>query len=227
MVKKLTFQGSAGKWYPAKLESLKAHLGILIRKNNYFTETQIGCLKGNIAYSLQYVEFLNQISEDIKLSSVLSTQNTKNFVVCGASIIEALFYYIVISGGKGATTEWQSCKKVPSTRYEVNKDKFKMETELFIQVLPPRAESMTLDQLCKKVESHKMLGNVENLYKDISRIRKLRNKIHIHGIEHSTDTDWYNFNSSELRLIKKTLYGVLTSSLFLNSPHSSLLNYLK
>jgi hypothetical protein len=73
-----------------------------------------------------------------------------------------------------------------------------------------------------------MLGDVRgDLYKEISYIRKLRNKIHIQGIQNSTDTDWWTFDNSELNLMKRVLYGVLTSPVFSNSSQSSLFNYLK
>jgi hypothetical protein len=87
---------------------------------------------------------------------------------------------------------------------------------------------MTFHSLCKKIEDNKMLGDVRgDLYKEISYIRKLRNKIHIQGIQNSTDTDWWTFDNSELNLMKRVLYGVLTSPVFSNSSQSSLFNYLK
>ncbi len=87
--------------------------------------------------------------------------------------------------------------------------------------------AMTFDQMCKKVESKKLLGDEKDLYKEISGIRKLRNKIHIHGIEDSQDTDWYNFNQNQFKLIKKVLYGILISSRFASSSYIHKFDYLK
>ncbi|MDD1417474.1 hypothetical protein MEN41_23680, partial [Dolichospermum sp. ST_con] len=72
-----------------------------------------------------------------------------------------------------------------------------------------------------------LLGTVGGLYKEISGIRKLRNKIHLQGIVHSTDIDWWNFSQNEFDLIKRVLYGVLTSSLFSASHLGYLFDYLK
>lgn len=227
MAEELTLKESKDTWYPASIDSLKQHWGVFIQENSYFQRSKITPLKTNIAYSLQYVEFLDRLSKNVKLSSVLETQNIKSFVVYGASIIEALFHYIIVSSGKGAKTDWKSYKKLKSNEYDVKGDKFMTETELFIKVSSPIAKEMTFDQMCKKVEDNKMLGDVGNLYKEISKIRKLRNKIHIQGIEHSTDTDWWNFNPSEFKLMKRVLYGVLTSPLFSSSSRSSLFDYLK
>jgi hypothetical protein len=226
MTNQLTFKGSKETWYPAPIHYLEGHLCVLIKPNNYFQENQTKPLKKNIAYSLQYVEFLDQLLKDVKLSSVLETQNIKSFVVYGASIIEALFYYIVISNGQGAQTEWKSSKKLKSNQYEVKGDRFYNETELLIKVSPPIMIEMKFDQMCKKVESKKLIGDVGGLYTEISRIRKLRNRIHIQGIEHSTDTDWWTFNKDEFQLMRRVLHGILVSPLFLSSSHHAIFDYL-
>jgi len=227
MVNRLTPKGSKNVWYPPRIKALENYLSVLLQENTYFTKSQISSLKKNIAYNLQYVEFLTRIMKDIQLSDVLITQNIKFFVICSASIIEALFYYIVISNGKGSTTNWVSYKNLGSHEFSVKEDKFKTETELFIKVPHPIDKDMTFDQMCKKIEDRKMLGDVKDLYKQISNIRKLRNRIHIQEIKHSTDTDWWIFNQDQFKLMKKVLYGVLTSSLFSNSSQHSFFDYLK
>ncbi|MGB5961714.1 MAG: hypothetical protein WBG73_13690 [Coleofasciculaceae cyanobacterium] len=227
MANQLTFKSSTDTWYPASISSLEAHLSVLIKPSNYFQDNQTRPLNKNIAYNLQYVEFLDQLLKDIKLSSVLEAQSIKSFVVHGASIIEALFYYIVISTGNGAQTEWKSYRKFKSNQYEVKGDNFINETELFIKVSPPIRVEMKFDQMCKKVEKKKLIGAVGDLYTEISKIRKLRNRIHIQGIKHSTDTDWWTFNKDEFQLMRRVLYGILVSPLFSSSSHSTLFDYLK
>jgi hypothetical protein len=227
MTNQLTFKGSKETWYPAPIHYLEAHLSVLIKPNNYFQENQTKPLRKNIAYSLQYVEFLDQLLKDVKLSSPLETQNIKSFVVHGASIIEALFYYIVISNGQGAETQWKSYRKFKSNQYEVKGDNFINETELFIKVSPPIRLEMKFDQMCKKVESKKLIGAVGGLYTEISKIRKLRNRIHIQDIKHSTDTDWWTFNKDEFQLMRRVLHGILVSPLFSSSSYINLFDYLK
>lgn len=228
MTNKLTLRGDGNTWYPVPIWILEEHFSILIKANEYFSSTQIKPLIKNIAYSLQYVEFLDQLLKDIKLSSSLEKQNIKSFVVCGASIIEALFHYVTVSNGHRKNTEWESYKKFKSgEQYEIKGDKFRNETEIFIKISPPILMEMTFYQMCKKVESKKLLGDEKDLYKEINGIRKLRNKIHIHGIEDSQDTDWYNFNQNQFKLIKKVLYGILISSRFATSSHLHRFDYLK
>ncbi len=225
---RLTFAESKETWYPASIDSLREHLSVVIQVNTYFDSKRVLALKSNIAYNLQYLEFLDRLFKDIRLSTVLRTQNIKSFVVYGASVIEAIFCYIIISKGYGSKTEWKSHKKIKSNEYQIEGHTFFNETELFIKISPPIDIQMTFDQMCKKVESKKLLGNnLEGLYTKISKVRKLRNKIHIQGIENSQDTDYSNFNTKELNIIKESLYGVLTSTLFLSSSLNSLFDYLK
>jgi hypothetical protein len=108
----------------------------------------------------------------------------------------------------------------------VKGDRFYNETELLIKVSPPIMIEMKFDQMCKKVESKKLIGDVGGLYTEISRIRKLRNRIHIQGIEHSTDTDWWTFNKDEFQLMRRVLHGILVSPLFLSSSHHAIFDYL-
>ena len=83
MVDKLTLKGDK-TWYPASISDLEEHLSFLIEDNMYLTHEKITPLKKNVAHSLQYIQFLNQILQDIQLSSPLQKQNIKFFVVCGA-----------------------------------------------------------------------------------------------------------------------------------------------
>ncbi len=223
---KLTLNPSRDKWYPHSIENLVEHLHVLIKPNDYFSYSDINPLMKNIAYSLQYIEFLNQVNIDINLSMVLQNQNVKSFIVHGASIIEAIFNYIVISSGNGNTTKLFSIKKLRSPHYQIGDKEYLNEIEIFECVDDEIKVPMTFDQLAKKVESKKLLGKDFQKYPQVSKIRKLRNKIHIHDNDNIFDTDWWNFSKEEYILIKSTLHAMLTSSLFEDSDHLSKFDYL-
>ncbi len=227
MSRTLTFIDNPDKWYPTSIQILEEHLGVLLTPNAYFSSSEIAPLKKNLAYTLQYVEFLDRVIKDINLSTVLWTQNVKSFVVYGASVVEAIFNYLVISTDNGNATKWQSVKKVITPQFDLNGVKHKNDIELFKEIGTPIQESMTFDQLAKKVESKKLLRSNFAHYAKIKPIRRLRNKIHIHGVEHATDTDWWNFNQKEYELIRHVLKAVLISSVFIGSAHKSKFNYLK
>jgi hypothetical protein len=90
----------------------------------------------------------------------------------------------------------------------------------------PLIKEMSFDQLAKKVESKRLLGDAKQLYTDISLIRKLRNRVHLHVMESTFDTDYNNFDKAKFKLMRRVLYDLLTSTIFSNSKHGALFNYL-
>ena len=64
--------------------------------------------------------------------------------------------------------------------------------------------------------------------KHLNYLKKLRNKVHIHAVQHDHDTDWYSFDSREVKLMKKVLLSVLVSDLFEpEAKHEQIIAYLK
>lgn len=224
---KLTYKDDKLTWYPAPITRLEEHLCVVMVPCPNLPPSELNPISKNIAYSLQYIEFLDRLLKDIKLSSVLWTQNIKSFIIHSAAVIESIFHYVVISTGHANMAEWKSCKKFKSNPYEVNGNLLMCETEIFIKSDDLNITDMTFDQLAKKVESHKLLTDVGDLYKEISKIRKLRNKIHLYSVEHPTDTDFMNFNRSQYELTRRVLHGVLICPLFDKSKCHKYFDYLK
>mgnify|MGYP000602843401 CR=1 FL=1 len=227
MSQTLTLNSDKEKWYPNSIDGLESHLSFLIKENAYFTSSQSKGIRKNIAYSLQYIEFLYRIFKDINLSSVLYTQNIKSFVVHGAAVIEAICNFLVISHGFGNKTYWKSTAKNETNEYKINSITYKNKTEIYQKSETAITEQMTFDQLAKKVEAKKLFGESFPIYSKIKLLRQLRNKIHIHDSEHSSDTDWYNFNNTEYNLVKEVLLEILTSDIFSQSSYIEKFNYLK
>jgi len=222
----LTLKNDKNTWYPASIPSLEHHLSFLISKNDFFDEKEAHPIQKNISYSLQYVEFLNRVLSDISLSSVLVTQNIKSFVVHGAAVLEAIFNFLVVSKGHGKELTWKNVNTHLSPEYSLNNVKYQNETNIKFKLEKPIKSQMTFDQLAKKIESKKLLGNSFTSYSKIKPIRQLRNKIHIHDAAHIADTDWNNFNHSEFQLVSNVLFQVLTSDIFYGSNQFDKFAYL-
>lgn len=56
-------------------------------------------LHNNIAYNLQYIEFLEKEFKELHLSSVIYTMVVKNYLITSMSILEGLFTNIIKSNG--------------------------------------------------------------------------------------------------------------------------------
>ncbi len=204
-------------WCPNSIAQLETHLSYLIDKNQYFSREKAKGIRKNISYSLQYIEFLYRITKDIKTTSVIDKQNIKSFLIHGTAIIEAISNFVVISTGYEKTTKWKSVTKNTTNEYKLNLITYKNEIEIFEKLESEISITMTFDQLIKKIESKKLFGQNFPIYSKIKPLRQLRNKIHIHDSENSGDTDWYNFNTTEYKLIKEVLFEILKSDLFNNT----------
>ena len=85
---------------------------------------------------------------------------------------------------------------------------------------------MPLLRMIKRVEKKKLLGIDGKIYKNLNYLRKLRNKVHIHGVESRFDTDWNAFGDNEFQQSKNVLLAVLTSAQF-KASNNGLLSFLE
>src|SRR5690554_2596406 len=211
--------GLNSKWYPQAVHTHEYHLQILIKTNIYIQHEKIYPLRKNLAYSLQYIEFLSKLNTDIYMSSVLKKQNIKSIVINSATIIEAIFYYLVVSNGLSNTTNWIKAKSISTGEYNLLNQTIKNDITIYEKSKEKIIKPMSFDQISKKVERKKLLGVSYRYYYKISAIRKLRNKIHIHDSEHNFDTDFNNFGNKELILVYEVLHSILISELFKESDY--------
>ena len=224
----LTLKGEKGKWYPNSVDDLDNYLKQFVVPISGYEEKECRGLRKNIAYSLQYIEFIHRCSEDLNLTSALWIQNAKTFIIVACSIIEALFFYLLRSQGKAATTSWKSYRKLPAKEFkDTDGKKRKIDMEIFDKIEPVIYETMNFDAMCKRVESNKLvaLGNDE-FFKNLPYLRHLRNRVHVHIVKDDTDTDYLKIDRKKYDLAKKVLFTLLTSDLF-PEMRKDLFDYLR
>ncbi len=170
----------------------------------------------NISYNFQYLEFLSKALKE-RIHATIYTEFCKTYVVTGVSIIESLLYYIIKSKGLHKTKSWEIFSKIDSNPKTINGEKIKIETIIYKELDSPIEEDMSLDSMLKKTEAKKLLGEDHEIYKQLNRLRKLRNKIHLHYIEAGLDTDYFNFSDKEYLLIRNVLRKLLLSDFFKKS----------
>ncbi|NBX04843.1 MAG: hypothetical protein EBR18_01795 [Betaproteobacteria bacterium] len=203
------------KWLPIPVIDFERHLQQLIAPASDFNEERCVALRKNVAYSLQYLEFLHRCGVDLAITSVIQKQNSKAFIIVGCGILEALFCYILVANGKAAKTEWQTAKKFTTQEFELNGKRYRSEIEHREKRLTPELEPMSFDAMCKRIEKHDLtkLGS-EKFYKHLRPLRTLRNRVHIHDVYYRKDTDWEKFNKNDLTRVKSVLLLLLQSSFF-------------
>lgn len=173
--------------------------------------------RSNLCYTLQYLEYTDFLLKNQALHASVITITYKSFVVFGASVLESILFYAVGKQGFRRRKKWDEFKSYKSSNSQKIGDiKTQVRTILEVELDEPLVENETLSQLIQKVLKKDLIPtkSKEELYKDLTRLRKLRNKIHLYSVEGSWDTDWNSFTRREFYLTKKVLFGVLSSQLF-------------
>lgn len=182
----------------------------------------------NIAYNLQYLEYLNYTLSETELHVTVRTLAQKTFVITGMSVIEAILWFVLKKSGLQRTEEWEQVQELETRAFKENDAEYQLVNTLLRRLPESRDIEMPLDAMIKRVESKKLLGLNGQVYKDLNYLRKLRNRVHIHAVQHDRDTDWWSFNDRELKLMKGVLSSVLRSELFNpETEHDPLIAYLK
>lgn len=212
-------------WYPTSVENLNSLLEKVIYQGRGFVH--VYALRKNISYNLQYLEFLDQILLDIKLSGVLTKQIYKNFVIVGCSIMESLLAYLLIKAGHYKMTNWELKNVIQGQEKNVEEERIRIDCHLYRKLKTKKRKKMDFDAMIKKAESKKILGSEHSIYAKLQYLRKLRNKVHLHIIDEPTDTDWNAFQLQHLRAMGQVIHSVFTSSIFKPSKkEQKYFNYL-
>jgi hypothetical protein len=94
-----TTGGAATRWYPIPVETWQAALAeYKVGANQLIPDLD---LRRNLAYNLQFVEYLQQTLKELSLSAVLTTQTYKSYIIFAGGIVESLLYFL--NQAKGGT----------------------------------------------------------------------------------------------------------------------------
>jgi hypothetical protein len=90
-------EGSKTRWYPVSIESWENALAdYKVAGAPLIPELD---LRKNLAYNLQFVQYLQQTLNELNLSSVLVTQTYKSYVIFAGGIVESLLFFLNRSTG--------------------------------------------------------------------------------------------------------------------------------
>jgi len=199
-------------WYPRPIERLETILFKVLHPDRGYVN--VAALRKNIAYNLQYIEFQDKVLQEIKLSSVITTQTIKTIILVGCGIIESLLHFLLIVNGKHTTTEWVEKAKFKGNQKTLDGEKVRVDTIINKKLAKEELKHMSFDSMIKCSKSNNILGTDKAIYKKLESLRALRNKVHLQVINDPRDTDWNKFNQPDLADICEVLYAVFTSSLF-------------
>ncbi|WP_066923101.1 hypothetical protein [Murdochiella massiliensis] len=207
------------RWYPNSIATYKCSLKINMRMEN------AQALRSNLAYNLQYIEFLEKELVELQLSNVLYTMVIKSYVITGMSILEGLFTNIIKSNGWWKTLDLESLGTTQSNETNFSGQNFVIKTEILKKV-EPYSVQMNLDELIKILDRHHEALSVNHLiYPALRRLKDLRNRIHLQKSEGNTDHDYNAFDYFVKKEMGKILFDILTSRNITDRPDT--FNFLK
>ncbi len=85
------------KWYPISIGCWDEVLNSFSYDGNQILPDKD--IRKNIAYNLQYLEYLEQTIEEISLSAVLVKQTYKSYIIVAVGVVEALLFFINAATG--------------------------------------------------------------------------------------------------------------------------------
>lgn len=206
---------TSDRWYPKPVEEFRTMLLLVPESaNNGYA------ISKNIAYNLQYLEYLQKQLDELVLSDVLEKMLVKNYIIVAMGIIEGLMAYLLKSTGNWTQSRWKLVHKnnIENAKpANIANKTIKIKTEIYEQVDDYDAE-MQFDAIISKVKSKNLLNLKDNkIYDIILKYKKLRNKVHLHITQF--ETDYTLFSRKQQNIIRKLLFIVLSNKCFCNRPN--------
>lgn len=167
-------------------------------------------VRKNIEYNIQYLEFLATYIFEKELNTVVRKLIAKNFLVTVFSIIEGVLTYELQANDLIGKEEWEEVASIKSNPKEMLGFSLKTETLIYKKIdRPVKYKSLSFKQKLDIAQNHKIFGRKPEVYKELCRINKLRNTIHLHTMDKVQATDYNRFNCIEFENIKAVFLGFL------------------
>lgn len=131
------------RWKPLKITDIEKEIA-----SGCLTNMPI-CIRKNIAYNLQYLEYLTFQLEELELNSMIINSIYKNYIVIDSSIIEAIFYWIIKDNNLCTKKDIELLFTTKANQISHNGDTVIVETNVYKKV-PPYELEMTYDAMIKK-----------------------------------------------------------------------------
>lgn len=194
------------RWYPVPVDRFRnGFIAMSSEAEGYHP------LVDNLAYNLQYIQFLEKELKELELSSVLYTMLVKTYVITGIGIIEGIFSYVIKSNGWWKTNDEEVVLNSTSQQKSKEGDMLVVRVEISRKISPYN-DRMTFDEMLKCLKHHHKALSVDHLlYPQLDRIRDLRNRVHLQKGEGEKDHDYNAFDYSTKDEMQRILYNVLCS----------------
>ena len=212
---------SEERWYPTTVEDFRKGFALDSSIEGYHP------LVDNLAYSLQYLEFIEKELSELVLSNVIYIMHVKNYVITSMSILEGIFTNIIKSKGWWNKKDTESQMTSQAEQRVSDGTTYVIKTEIMKKV-DAFDDKMTLDEMIKCLARHHDALDVDHLvYPALKRLRDLRNRIHLQKGEAYNDHDYNAFDYQVKKEMQSILYAILCSPNVTTDRHIINYDFLK
>ena len=171
-------------------------------------------LRKNIAYSLQYLQYIQLQFKEIHLHEIIATLLIKNYIITSMGIIEGLFYHLVKSNKYHIQDEWELEKTIKSNIIKEESEDRKYEISVYKKLSRPKDRQMTFDQLINTIQDKKLITVYHSTYPYLRELKTIRNKVHLQIVKYDNDTDYMSIDYYDYLAMRSILYSILVNKKF-------------
>jgi len=171
------------------------------------------------------MEYISHLILNLPTHILIESQLIKTFVITGSSTIESILWMLLKGNNLNKKLEWEEIQKRETNKFNDNNTDYKFEVRHYRKLESSIDIEMKFIDMCKRAEKTKILGVESEVYSKLNHLRKLRNRIHIHSVQHDRDNDFWTFSKNDMALMSSTLNSVLQSAIF--SPYPNYENIFK
>lgn len=196
------------KWHPTSVLTFENAL------SNGYLNGMNKELRKNIAYSLQYLQYLQLQFDEIHLHKIILALLIKNYIITSMGIIEGLFYHLVKSNKQHLQDEWELERIIKGNTIKEDSIERKYEINVYKKRAKPIVRQMTFDQLINIVQNKKLISVYHSTYPYLRELKEMRNKVHLQIIKFDNDTDYMSIDYYDYLAMRSILYSVLVNNKF-------------
>ena len=199
------------KWLPTGVSEI-------INSFNFDCKEEV--LKKNLAYNIQYLQYLSKNIEEEKTTSVLYVMRYKTFVVTSMSVIEAIFVILLNERNLIPIVEWKD-----GQHHRKNIDENTIEVSFKRKRVNPQKKKIKFDESIYLMETNEVLKSTDPMYSVIRVLQDLRNRLHLDKAKQLMDSDYNSFGEGTYKITKLILYNILNNEIV--SKDNKYIDFLK
>lgn len=176
--------------------------------------------KKNIAYNIQYLQFLSKNIDEVETTTVLYRMRYKTFIIVSMSIIEAVFIALLEERNLIPYEEWKDGK-----HHKKQVDDDTIEVSFIRKRIDKKKKKISFDEAIHLIKSNNLLDLTEAHYHLLDFLKDMRNHIHLNKAQELFNSDYNMNNDGSYILIRSLFYKIMSNKII--SKNIEYLEFIK